>query len=259
MDCSLNVDICDVIASNFYTKEYILEEWVIASGNFSYNNLSSNPLAIDFLKKNPQFIDYNQLSLNTNPEAIILYTNNKSDSKAISILKANSDKINWNLLSSCATRSDLMMPSIKDNSDRIDWTSLFTSTVIRANNNNWYKLSRYSNDIKLLQENLDEIIWEQLSANPYALEILKDNQHNIDWDILSSNTNPDILKLFTEDKLKKLKNPQFSSNIGACEFLKSHPQYITDEIGKMPYIFKKAKVLNKSAEIKSVLNMILAS
>ena len=105
MECSLNVDICDVIASNFYTKEYVLEEWVIASGNFSYNNLSSNPLAIDFLKK----------------------------------------------------------------------------------------------------------------------------------------------------------NPQFSSNISAYEFLKSHPQYITDEIGKMPYIFKKVKVFNKSAEIKSVLNMILAS
>jgi hypothetical protein len=70
-----------------------------------------------------------------------------------------------------------------------------------------------------LQENIGKI-----SANPYALEILKDNKHNIYWDILSSNTNLNILKLFTNVKLKKIKNPLFSSNIGACEFLKSHLQ-----------------------------------
>jgi hypothetical protein len=255
MDCSLNIDICDVIASNFYTNEYVLEDWVIASGNFSYHNLSSNPLAIDFLKKNPQFIDLNELSLNTNPEAINLYTNINGDSDLDRILNANSNKINWNILLTYTTRNN---DRINDNLDRIDWITLSTSIVIR-DNYNWYKLSRYSNDIKLLQENLDKVDWEKLSANPYALEILKDNQDMIDWDILSSNTNPDILKLFTDDKLKKLKNPQFSSNIGACEFLKSHPQYITNDIGKMPYIFKKVKVFNKSDEIKSVLKMILVS
>ena len=84
---------------------------------------------------------------------------------------------------------------------------------------------------------------KKLSINPYALEIL--------------NTNPEILKLFTEKNLKKLKNPKFSLNICAYNFLKSYPQYITEEIGKMPYIFKKIKVFNEN--VKSVFNLVLIS
>lgn len=84
---------------------------------------------------------------------------------------------------------------------------------------------------------------KKLSTNSYALEIL--------------NTNPEILKLFTEKNLKKLKNPKFSLNISAYNFLKSHPQYITEEIGKMPYIFKKIKVFNEN--VKSVFNLVLIS
>ena len=49
MNLSLNADICDIIASNFYTIEYELEDWVVKSGKLSYKKLSKNPNAIDFL------------------------------------------------------------------------------------------------------------------------------------------------------------------------------------------------------------------
>ena len=51
MDLSLNKDICDIIATNFYNLEYELEDWVITSGKLSFDKLSRNPNAIDFLKK----------------------------------------------------------------------------------------------------------------------------------------------------------------------------------------------------------------
>jgi|LakMenE18May11ns_1017448.scaffolds.fasta_scaffold9879829_1 hypothetical protein len=265
MDLSLSTDICDIIADNFYTTEYVLEDWVANADNFSFKYISSNPNAIDFLKKNPQYINFDELSLNTNPEAIDLYINDDTDDYkcfhndnyyALNILKKNQDKINWKLLSSNTSRLNLSLPRLNDNIDRINWGPLLMSLTSR-NNYNWNDLSLNCKDIEFLQENQDEIVWEKISANPYALEILKKNQDKIDWDILSSNTNPEILKLFTEENLKKLKNPKFSLNIGACEFLKSHPQYITEEIGKMPYIFKKIKVFNES--VKSVLNLVLTS
>ena len=57
--------------------------------------------------------------------------------------------------------------------------------------------------------------------------------------------------------MKKLSQHYFSSNIGAYEFLKEHPEYITDEIGTMAYIFKPIKKFENAEEIKRVLTIIL--
>ena len=89
------------------------------------------------------------------------------------------------------------------------------------------------------------------------LEILREHQDKINWDLLSSNTNPEILKLFNPKTLMNLSRNYFSLNIGAYEFLKTYPEYITDEIGNMPYIFKPVKKYNN--DIKSVINIILNS
>jgi hypothetical protein len=56
MGLSLNSDICEIVASNFYEIEYELEDWVVQSKNFSYYKLSKNPNAIDFLRKHPEYI-----------------------------------------------------------------------------------------------------------------------------------------------------------------------------------------------------------
>ena len=53
MELSLNKDICDIIATNFYNIEYELEDLFINSGKISFDKLSRNPNAIDFLKNIP--------------------------------------------------------------------------------------------------------------------------------------------------------------------------------------------------------------
>ncbi len=92
------------------------------------------------------------------------------------------------------------------------------------------------------------------------LEILREHQDKINLDLLSSNTNPEILKLFNPRTSMNLSRNYFSLNIGAYEFLKTYPEYITDEIGNMPYIFKPVKKYNNDINIiYHFINIILNS
>ena len=328
MELSLNKDICDIIATNFYNIEYELEDWVINSGKISFNKLSRNPNAIDLLKKYPEHINYDELSRNINPDAIELLQKNlskinwsnlslNSSISAIELLKNNKNKIDWDKLS-LNKSIILFMDDNEDNEydfDKLNWDNLSRNSgaipLLREYPRyiNWAKMSGNSKGIELLCERLSRnkrivnynelslnetpeaiailrqnfkkinwhnlaynkckeaielmkeypqnIYWDALCCNPNALEILEKNQDKICWNILSSNTNPKILKLFTSTTLKKLSRHYFSSNIGAYEFLKEHPEYITDEIGSMPYIFKPIKKFDNTEEIKRVMNIIL--
>jgi hypothetical protein len=286
MGLSLNSDICDIIASNFYTIEYELEDWVVKSDKFSYYKLSRNPNAIDFLRKHPEYINYQELSINRNPKAIELLenqfcqANDRSISTTVELIEKYSHRINWSRLSSTSNRSNIRLINHeigRQYTDKIDWGSLIPLSVdydilsldekpesiaiLRENFKkiNWYNLchNKSPEAIQLLKENPEKIIWNVLSTNPSALEILREHQDKINWDLLSSNTNPEILKLFNPRTLMNLSRNYFSSNIGAYEFLKTYPEYITDEIGKMPYIFKPVKKYND--DIKSVINIVLNS
>jgi hypothetical protein len=325
MELSLNKDICDIIATNFYKIEYELEDLFINSGKISFDKLSRNPNAIDFLKKYPEYINYDELSKNINPDAIDILLKNPSkinwsnlslNPAAIELLRKNKNKIDWDKLSlNKNIISFLSHDDIDNDIDKLNWDNLSKNgesiTLLREYPRyiNWTNMSGNSKGIELLCEKLsrnkriinynelslnetseaiailrqnfkkinwhnlaynkckeaielmkeypENICWDALCCNPNALEILEQNQDKICWNILSSNTNPKILKLFTSATLKKLSQHYFSSNIGAYEFLNNHPEYITEEIGQMPYIFKSKKKFENTEKIKRVLNIIL--
>jgi uncharacterized cysteine cluster protein YcgN (CxxCxxCC family) len=328
MNLSLNADICEVIASNFYTIEYELEDWVVKSGKLSYKKLSKNPNAIDFLRKHPKYINYSELSGNKNPEAIKLLRKQiyniswsslslNPSKEAIELLKENRNMIDWyklssniNIMSFLETVSDcddlykldwdilsmncgaiplleeyprdinwkiisknskgieLLCERLSRNKRMVDYNNLSLNEtpeaiqILRENFKkiNWHNLAYNKSQaaIDLMKEYPENIYWDALSANPNAYEILSENQNKICWNVLSANPNPKILKLFTSTTLKKLTRSYFSSNIGACEFLKEHPEYITDEIERMPYIFKPVKKITNSEDIKRALNIVLS-
>ena len=86
-------------------ESYVLLDW-INKDKLKWGRLSTNPNAIDFLKKNPSKIDWSWLS--GSPNAIELLENNRRkidwvqlscNPNAISLLEKNLKNINWNLLS----------------------------------------------------------------------------------------------------------------------------------------------------------------
>ena len=65
----------------------------------------------------------------------------------------------------------------------------------------WSFLSKYSNNIYFLNENLDKIDWKSLSCNIYAIEILEKHIDNINWFNLSSNINAMSILINNQDKI----------------------------------------------------------
>ena len=69
----LNNDICHIIASYLIKPKYKLLDWIDID-DINYRELSFNKNAIDFLKENPQKIDWYALTFNS--EASLLLNNN---------------------------------------------------------------------------------------------------------------------------------------------------------------------------------------
>jgi hypothetical protein len=212
-------------------KELQLLDWIDIN-NLDWYYLSSNPNAIDLLKKNKKKI--NKLSilrnpngiklinnfeivygvLCENPNAIHLLNNNinwfslSRNPNAIHILECNQDKIEWEYLSLNKNAIHLL----KNNKDKIDWEMLslnenaielleekiyYEQYIIRSNYSseylvNWRYLSSNPNAIHLLLDNKDKIDWCWLSKNPNAIDLLKENQDKINWKYFSKN--PAIFK-----------------------------------------------------------------
>jgi hypothetical protein len=156
----------------------VLENYKILNNISELNqNLSKNPNAINFLKKNKMMICW--MSLHCNPNALELLNDYKVEKKYNNFL--------WPLLSVNSNAIELL----KENQDKINWNSL----------------SKNPNAIELLKENQDKINWNLLSKNPNAIELLKENQNKINWILLSKNPN-----IITYD-YKKIKENMKKSGI----------------------------------------------
>ncbi len=83
-----------------------LRDW-IDKDKLNYYCLSENEKAIDYLLENPELIEWNLFSRNSNPIAIEL-------------LEKNKHKINWSILSYNENAIELL----KRNPDKIDWRNL---------------------------------------------------------------------------------------------------------------------------------------
>ena len=204
-----------------FNLKYVLKDW-IPLNKLDWKFLSTNPNAIDLLKKYPKNINWKYLSSNTN---------------AIELLKANPEKINWSILSFNSNAIELIKKKI------IEEKNMSESNLYNLDDNkkiNWDILSANPSAIDLLKANPEKINWNMLSTNQNAIELLKENPNEIDWKHLSENPNAiELLKtrfleetimdknvLYRLDSSKKLNYKFLSKNLNAIELLKENPKKI---------------------------------
>ena len=163
-----------------YKPVYKLRDW-IKEDRLNPRILSLNIHAIDYLKKNPEKIDWNSLSENT---------------AAYELHEKNIDKIEW----SRYCRNTKTMDLLKENKDKINWSSLsanpyaYEFLLNHYEEIDWIYFSLNTRAIEVLAKNQDKIHWSNLSENPNAISILKENPEKIDWCKLS--TNPNASEIF---------------------------------------------------------------
>ncbi len=165
----------------------------------SWENLSNNPSAIDFLRENPENLCWWFQELPYEP--------NENDYDFVSqytLDESNEDRINWGFLSNNPKAIKLL----KENPENIDWSWLSSNTskkaiqLLRENPENidWYWASQNPKAIELIEENLDKVDWRQLSKNPKAIHLFEIDNTNIievDWCYMSANPKAiDILEQY---------------------------------------------------------------
>ena len=125
-----------VLENNMSKKDYKKLE---LEDEIDWDDLSTNPNAIDLLKEYPHKINWEMLSANT---------------AAIDWLKENKNAIDWGMLSENPAAIQLL----KENRKKIHWE----------------KLCKNPNAIELLKKNRKKINWRLLCLNENAFELLKE-------------------------------------------------------------------------------------
>lgn len=113
------------------------------------HHLSSKLIYIPFLRKYPEFIDYEIIcNLETN--------------EIIDILEKNKDKISWTNIS----KNPCLIDFLLENIDKINWL--------------YFMLNTHPKAIQIIEQNPEKINWNYLSANRSAVHLLKKNEKIID-------------------------------------------------------------------------------
>jgi hypothetical protein len=164
----------------------------------SWENLSKNPNAVEFLKENPQNVcGYFQEYDNDWAEGPVCLTDEELEEREII------SQIEYGYLS--------------ENPSAIEYLKENPHIIV-----NDY-LCTNPNGIKLLQENPTLINWYWFSENPCAVHILIKNIENIHWCQLSKNKNAIYL---LEQHLEKVDWTYFSANENAVYLLEMYPEKI---------------------------------
>ena len=167
---------------------YKLLDWIPVE-KLEMRELSEQPEAVEFLRENPEYIDWQTIT---------------SNSAAVSIMENNIDKIDFSWLSSQAHGVHLL----KKYKERI----------------NWHDFSVNPAGISLIEENLDKVDWAMLSQNENAIHILENNLDKINWECLCQSNDNCIS--FIEKHIDKIHWDVLSSNEDAVHLLKSRPDKI---------------------------------
>jgi hypothetical protein len=151
----------------------------------SWENLSKNPNAVEFLKENPQnvcgYFQENENDWEGAPECVI----NEVEERGIL------NEIHYGYLS----QNPSAIEYLKENPHVIMNDSLCMNPngikLLGENPEliNWYWLSENSCAVHILQKHLGNVDWGQLSKNKNAIYLLQTNPENIDWTYLSANEN----------------------------------------------------------------------
>lgn len=187
---------------------YKLRDWIDKT-LLPYYYLSLNPLAIDYLKENPNMIDWSTLSLNTNAAELLLNPKNRKRIDWCSLSRNDNDEIVSFLLRT-------------ENRIYINWTSLsrnendkaidFITRPENIKNINWYNFNENNNpkviEFLIKPEYRKHIIidyfFRKKEAAPFILLNMNlfninDNDNNQKYKYLCMNTNPLLLNLFKEN------------------------------------------------------------
>jgi hypothetical protein len=212
----LPVELIQTITNKFGSLlEFKLVEWIEVSKILEYDQLSSNPNAIELLSKpeNIKYINYKNLSKNINPGAFLLIKNKIIQEKKLSKTQYEKldDKISWHDLSENPIAVDLL--DIYE--DDIIWEAI-------CNNTNPKVLKLIEKKIK---EDRDELDWEELSSNPIAINLLK--KYPIDYSGLSANSSDEAIQLL-QKKPKKIDMAMLSANTNPKALKLLKPEKLTD-------------------------------
>ena len=121
-----------------------LRNWIDIN-KMDWDNLSSNPNAIELLKENQDKINWENLSKNSNE---------------INLLKENQDKINWANLS----RNPNAIELLKENKDKINWNWISRIPNIFTYD---YKLMKEKMKNSGIVEELISVIFNPKNANKW--------------------------------------------------------------------------------------------
>uniref|UniRef100_A0A6C0HCU5 Uncharacterized protein n=1 Tax=viral metagenome TaxID=1070528 RepID=A0A6C0HCU5_9ZZZZ len=178
----------------------------------SWENLSQNPSAVKFLKKNPVYTywhcqeppyepnqdDYGYESeylKNLYPDNEINWEFLSANPNGVKLLKKNREKIDWDCLSCNISKKAIKL--LKKNPDKINWywlsqnPSAIELILQHRDMVDWRQLCKNPHPaaVKLLEENYIEIDWSYMSANPSAIYLLEQYAYKIDWRWLCKNPN----------------------------------------------------------------------
>ncbi len=157
--------------------------------------------AINFLINNPSFIDMRGLAENTNHKIGPLLEKYKDQ-----IDKYTEDRLS----ESC---NPVIMNFLEKHPHHIHWYKLCANKCEQA--------------IRLIEQNIDKIIWRPFSSNSSAMHILLENIDKIDWIGLCLNTHPKAIEML-ENKINE--NPDqimlffLSENPNAINIMINHPE-----------------------------------
>lgn len=199
--------------------EHYLEQWnkkhrrIPYDMMLSWDNLSQNPSAVEFLKDYPINIlwriqqppydphedDYDYPGnpyfdhLHPDYEINASYLSQNSSDSAIDMLLQNPKMINWSYLSNNTNNRAIEL--LSENPDKIDWywasanpsaMDLIETYIDRVN---WRQLCKNHNAVGLLAEHTIEIDWSYMSANQNAIWLIEQYRSKIDWRWLCKNPN----------------------------------------------------------------------
>jgi hypothetical protein len=180
--------------------------------DLDWHSLSENPSMISFIKKHTEFIIFELLALNDNPDAINVleenehlwkdnydvWTNLSMNPNAINLLEKNINMINWKFLS----LNENAIHILEKNVNKIDWEFLSLNKnaihLLKQNYDkiDWISLCQNVNAIELLEQNIEKIDWLMLSTNENAIDILEKNIDKVERYGLSCNKNPKACELY---------------------------------------------------------------
>lgn len=182
----------------------------------SSKDLSRNPYAVPFLRKNPRLINW--VHIFANPEALDLIEANlpricfsplseNTNPRAIEILRQHHERIDWQMLS--MNSGDEAVKILLENPNKINWLGLsqnknpFLMPFLEANidKTNCFYFSANPIGLDILMRHPEYIYWPSFCANASTkkhFDYIRENIDKVNWESICINPNKGAINLLLE-------------------------------------------------------------